>query len=100
MQKIKDLAEHIKEELCDAQHYAEDYIDKKVNGETSMASKYKEMATEELKHAGYLHDYVVEEIKKIQAAGVKPPAEMLDKWESEHRQYVDKAAWVKQMLTL
>ena len=36
MQKIKDLAEHIKEELCDAQRYAEDYIDKKVNGETSI----------------------------------------------------------------
>ena len=100
MKKIKDLVDHINDELCDAQHYAEDYIEKKVNGENSMASKYKEMATDELKHASYLHDYVVEEIKKMQGAGVTPPAEMYEKWNTEHREYVDKVAWIKQMLTL
>ena len=100
MKKIKDLTEHINDEICDAQHYAEDYVEKKVNGETSMASKYKEMATDELKHATYLHDYAMDEIKKVQAAGIKVPAEMMEKWENEHRKYVDKVAWVKQMLAL
>lgn len=100
MKKIKDLVEHIDDEIADAQHYAEDYVEKKVNGESSMASKYKEMATDELKHATYLHDYAVEEIKKFQLANIKAPAEMTDAWETAHRRYVDKVAWVKQMLAL
>ena len=100
MKIIKDLVDHIKDEIADAQHYAEDYVEKKVDGESQMASKYKEMANDELKHAGYLHDYVVEQIKKIQNAGVKPPAEMLEKWNVDHREYIDKVAWIKQMLTL
>lgn len=100
MKKIKDLVEHIKDELEDAQTYAECYVENKAMGETQIASKYKEMANDELKHATYEHDMVIEEIKRVQGAGMEPPAEMLEKWDKEHKKYVDKAAWIKQMLTL
>lgn len=43
---------------------------------------------------------VVEQIKKIQGAGITPPAEMMENWQNEHKKYVDKVAWIKQMLTL
>ena len=100
MKIIKTLVDHIDDELCGAQEYAEEYVAKKVMNETSLASKYKEMSTDELKHATYIHDMVVEEIKKIQGAGIAPPAEMLEKWNIEHKKYIEKVAWIKQMLTL
>lgn len=100
MKMIKILVDHIDDELCDAQKYAENYVEKKAMGETQTASKYKEMSTDELKHATYIHDMVVEQIKKIQGAGITPPAEMMENWQNEHKKYVDKVAWIKQMLTL
>jgi len=100
MKKIRELAERIQEELNDAQYYIEECIESRVMGETSIASKYKEMASDELKHAGYLHDMVVEEIKKAQGAGVTPPASMMEKWNTEHKLYIEKVAWLKQMLNL
>ena len=100
MKKIKDLADEIKDEIGGAKKYAECYVEAKVNGNSSMATKYKEMANDELKHAGYLHEFVVAEINKIKSSGIQYPPEMEDRWKTVHAEYVDKAAWVKQMLTL
>ena len=100
MKKIKDLADGIKEEVCDAKAYAEKYVEEKVNGNTSIATKYKEMANDELKHAGYLHEFVMAEINKIKSSGIQYPPSMEERWQAVHTEYVDKAAWVKQMLTL
>lgn len=100
MKSIQTLADHIKDEVCDAKTYAENYVEEKVNGNTAFANKYKEMATDELKHAGYLHEMVVSLINKIKSSGIQYPQEMEEKWKSVHAEYVDKAAWVKQMLTL
>lgn len=100
MQKIKLLADHIKEEICDAKEYGEKYVEEKVNGNSSAATKFKEMANDELKHAGYLHEMVVAEINKIKSSGITYPSEMEERWAKVHSEYVDKAAWVKQILTL
>ena len=54
-----------------------------------LANLYKEMANDELKHAGYLHDKVF-----------TPTEEMEEKWEKCHKRFVEKTAWIKQMLTL
>lgn len=99
MKSIKILADHIKDEICDAKEYAENYVEAKVSG-NQFANKYKEMASDELKHAGYLHEMVVAEINKIKSSGIVYPQEMEDKWKSVHSEYVEKAAWVKQMLLL
>lgn len=100
MQKIKLLADKIKDEVCDAKDYAEKYVEEKVSGNSTAATKYKEMASDELKHAGYLHEMVVSEINKIKSSGIQYPQSMEEKWQSVHAEYVDKAGWVKQVLTL
>ena len=38
----------------------------------------------------------IEEISKV----YKPTEEMEDKWEKCHNRFVEKTAWIKQMLTL
>ena len=104
MTRIKNLVEQIKDELCDAKEYAEDYLTFKAKSGDSKdysewSARYKEMATDELKHALYLHDRAVAEIEELKKV-MTPPEEMLQKWESAHREYIEKAAWVKQMLAM
>lgn len=99
MTKIKKLTEEMLEELDGAKGYAECYVEKKANDETTWANRFKEMANDELKHAMYLHDYVVQQIDKLSKV-YTPPKEMMDKWEKDHAEYVERAAWIKQMLTL
>ena len=57
------------------------------------------MANDELKHASYIHDKAVEEIEELSKV-YTPPESMMEKWNSEHKKYIEKAAWIKQMLTL
>jgi hypothetical protein len=63
------------------------------------ANKYKEMATDELKHTTYIHEMAVQEIEELKKV-YTAPAEMLEKWEKAHKEYVEKVAWIRQMLTL
>ncbi len=99
MTKIKKMSDRIMGEIDDAKHYAEKYVECKAEGKSSWANKYKEMASDELKHAMYLHEMTVEEIAKLEKV-LTPPAEMQEKWDKLHKEYVEKAAWVKQMLMM
>ena len=95
---IEKYKEEICEELEGAKNYAECYVDCKVRG-SAHATKYKEMAAEELKHAGYLYDMAgkyVEEMKKA----ITIPEEMKRTWEECTSVYVCKSSQAKQMLTL
>ena len=99
MTKIKKLAGHIEEELVGAKEYAEKYVECKAKGDMQWANGYKEMANDELKHAGYLHDKAVQDIEEISKV-YKPTEEMEEKWEKCHKKYVGQTAWIKQMLSL
>lgn len=99
MTKIKELTEEIKEELCDAKKYAERYVEHKVRGESDRANAYKKMANDELDHATRLHSIVVAEIKSVEDK-VNPPEWMLEKWKEIHTWYVEKEAFVKQILAM
>ena len=99
MTRIKKLADEMKEELCSAKEYAEEYLTFKAEENTAWANRYKEMALDELKHAGYIHERVVMEIEELREV-YTPPQKMMDKWESDHQKYIEKAAWIKQMLTM
>lgn len=57
------------------------------------------MADDELKHARYIHDMAVAEIEQLEKV-YTPPESMREMWEKSHREYVEKAAWIKQMLTM
>lgn len=99
MKMIKKYVDMIDEELCDAQKYAEKSVEFKANDNSKWNNRFKAMAEDELSHAMNLHELAIEEIDKLNKV-YQAPAEMLDKWEDAHRDYVDRAAWIKQMLTL
>lgn len=99
MTRIKKLAEEIEDELCSAKEYAEDYLTYKAKGNSQWATRYKEMAQDELKHADYIHERAVAEIDELRSV-YTPPEDMMQKWEHEHREYIEKAAWVRQMLAM
>ena len=99
MTRIKHLTDQIKDELESAKDYAEEYLTYKAKGNSEWAARYKDMATDELKHAGYIHDRVVSEIDQLKAV-MTPPEDMLDRWNHEHREYIEKAAWIRQMLAM
>ena len=99
MTRIKKLADEIKDELHSAKEYAEEYLSFKAKDNGQWANRYKEMSQDELKHAGYIHDRAVQEIEELRKV-YTPPQDMLDKWDREHKEYVEKAAWIKTMLTM
>ena len=96
MRVIKELVDHIKEEIEGAWEYANKYSEYKVLG-SPRASTYRQMAYDELGHAEKLHDIVVEEIKKASAV-MTPPVEMEEKWQHEHKKYIEEVAKIKMML--
>lgn len=100
MRSIQKLAHRIQEELEDAQRYAEMYVEKKAAGKQQWAGKFQKMAEDELQHAAYLHEFAVCEIDQLRAVFKSPPPSMMDAWEAEHKAYVEKAAWIKQMLSM
>lgn len=99
MTRIKKLVDELNEELCSAKEYAEEYLTFKAKDNNAWANRYKEMAQDELTHASYIHERVVEEIETLSKV-YTPPEEMMEKWDSDHKKYIEKAAWIKQMLTM
>lgn len=99
MKRIKDYVDRMDDELCDAQHYAEEYVWARANGESQLAARRKEAASDELKHAMWVHDVAVAEIDKLKGT-YSPPAEMLEKWDESHKNFVQRTAWIKTMLSM
>ena len=99
MTKIKKLVDEIADELDSAKDYAECHLTYKAKGNDEWSKRYYEMANDELKHADYLHDRAVEEIEELRKV-YTPPQDMLDKWDSDHKKFIEKTAWIKQMLAM
>lgn len=99
MTKIKHYVEQLDEEICGAKDYAEKYIEAKSKGNSGWANKYKEMANDELKHATYIHDIATQEIDELNKV-FQPTVEMQEKWDKSHKEYVEKVAWIRQMLAM
>lgn len=99
MKKIKEYVDYIDDEIEGAKEYAEKYIEFKARGITNWATSFKDMASQELNHATTIHDIAVKEIEDLKKVFVVPK-EMQDVWDEEHKNYVEKVAWIKQMLTM
>lgn len=99
MTKIKHYVEKIEEELCGAKDYAEKYVEYKAKSDMQWANRYKEMANDELKHAMYIHDRAMQDIDQLSTV-FKPTVKMQEKWDKCHAEYVERTAWVKQMLAM
>lgn len=99
MKMIAEYVDLIDEEIEGAKTYAEKYVEFKAKGDGTWANRWKEMANMEIQHAMWIHDYTVSEIEKLREIFV-PPVEMQEKWDESHKNYVERVAWVKQMLTM
>ena len=99
MKSIKKYVDHLNEEIESAEEYAEKYVECKAKGNMQSANRYHEMASDELKHAMYIHEWAVAEISQIEKI-YTAPVEMIEKWEKAHKEYVEKTAWIRQMLSM
>ena len=55
------------------------------------------MSIAELGHATRLHQYAVQDIEALKAVYPEIPQYMQDGWDKAHVDFVEKAAWIKQM---
>ena len=100
MNKIKSYIDDIEEELDGAKHYIEKALEYKAAGNATRYARYKEMSIQELQHCQTAHEYAVQDIEALRAVYPEIPAEMQDKWDRAHADYVEKAAWIKQMQSM
>ena len=99
MHYIKEIIEQLDEEVADAKKYAERYVENKAKENSVYAAKYKAMSEDELRHAMFFHEIAIKEIEKLSEI-YTAPIEMQKIWEEEHKKYVEKVAWIKQMLSM
>lgn len=99
MKSIKYYVDAISEEIEDAKEYAEKYVSCKAKGNMQSANTYKEMANDELKHASYLHEFATKEIDELSKIFIAP-ADMQEEWDKSHKAFVERTAWVRQMLAM
>lgn len=97
MQIIKKYVEQMLEELESAKEYSEKFVEFKARGDLQRASHYREMASDELKHANFIHEWATAEVERISKI-YTPPASMQEKWELDHKKYVEDVALIKQIL--
>ena len=97
MTKIKKYVEEIAEELDSAKSYMETALEYKAAGNTNRYTRYKEMSMQELAHAMSLHEFAVQDIEQLKTVYPTVPQEMQEAWDRSHVNYVEKAAWIKQM---
>ena len=100
MTKIKKYVEDIREELDGAKHYMECALEYKAAGNSTRYAKYKEMSIQELGHATNLHEFAVQDIEALKSVYPEIPQEMMDKWDHAHIDFVEKAAWIRQMQSM
>lgn len=99
MRMIEKMIEALEDEIHGAKKYAEKYIENMAKGNNSRAVKYKEMAQDELKHAGYVRDFAMMDIDEMRHVYKMTEAET-EMWEHGHRKMMDEMAMVKHMLSM
>ena len=97
MTKIKRYVDDIADELKDAKKYMEIALEYKAAGDGARYNTYKDMSVQELAHSSNLHQFAVQDIEKLKAVYPDIPSDMMEKWNKAHVEYVEKAAWIKQM---
>lgn len=97
MKKIKKLIHSIKDEICSAEHYAEEYINHKIEGDNSIAERYKQFAQQEIEHATFIHSVTADYISKLSKVMTAPP-DMTERWAEAHEDYVERVAEIKGLL--
>jgi hypothetical protein len=94
---IEHLIHHIDEELEGAKDYAEKYIEWRAKGDMIRANKYKDMASDELRHASYVYEFAVQDADKITKIYTLPE-ETEEMWKKSKKHYAECMAKIKMML--
>lgn len=101
MKTIKNLVEHIDEELHDAEKYINCSLRHKHDG-SDLDVLFTKLASAELDHAYMLHEAVIKEIDKardeMHAKGTHIPEAMKELWEDEHEEYIERMSILKHRL--
>lgn len=99
MKMLDKMLDCLEEEVEGAKEYAEKYIECKARGNMNRANKYREMATDELKHAGYLREIDIMDIDELKKIYTMTEDEELA-WEHGHKRINEQMAIVKHMLEM
>lgn len=99
MKQIKELVEHITEELEGAESYEKKALRYKTD-DKALAEMYHNLATQEMGHIDMLHGQVVKYINAARAAGTEVPVGMQAIWDWEHDKMVDHSTRIKAMQDL
>ena len=99
MRKILDYLDQINDELYNAKEYAENYLQFKVEGNQEWSMKYKKMAEDELQHALNIRELAVLNMEKLKAV-YTPPTSFQETYDKTNSNYIEKVAWIKQMLAI
>ena len=97
MKLIEKMIDAIEEELEGAKNYAEKYLENKARGNMQRATAFKEMASDELRHASHIYDFSVQDISHIKDVYTLP-VEVEEKWDHARKHYTECVGWIKQML--
>lgn len=96
MKQIKQMAEEIRAELEDAEHYAKTAAREKETDRT-LSGVYAKLAEQELGHANILHEQAQ---RLIRESGEEAPESMKVIWDWEHERMLDREAKVRVMLEM
>lgn len=99
MKQIKELADHIRDELKDAENYAKNSAHY-APSDSKLAGVYKQIAKQELDHVSMEHDEIVRLIKTAKDSGMVIPDAMQEIWDWEHDRMLTEIAEVKTMLDM
>lgn len=89
----------IKEEICDAEKYANCALKYKDEDKT-LAETFYTLATNELQHMDLLHTQVVRLINDYKAKKGEPPAQMQALYDYIHEEQMDNVKEVKVLLAM
>lgn len=98
MRIIKELSKRIKEELGDAEWYAEKALEHKAE-HPEVADLYHHLAKTEMGHANDLHDKVVALIRKASGEKTVPPV-MREMWAWQHEEIIEEQAEVMRLIDM
>lgn len=99
MKEIKELVEHIEEEMEDAHKYAR-LAGLYKGKDDGLSGLYMELAGQEMQHMDKLHSKAQEIIARFRKEKGEPPEAMMAIWEWEHGRMMDKAGKIRAMLDM